>query len=243
VAKYTPPGGLIEIEAAREGEEAVIRVRDNGAGIAPDALPLVFDLFSQADRGGTNREDGLGLGLALAQKLAELHGGAIEARSPGLGQGSESLVRLPLDASVAPAMEVQRREPAAKPEKKARVLVIDDNPDVAGSLAMLLESFGAEVRVAHDGASGVEAAVALRPQAAFVDIRMPGIDGHETARRLRARMGDDAPMLVALTGLGQDKDREQAFAAGFDMHLTKPVTGDVLEELVRREARAGQPAG
>jgi len=239
-AKYTPPRGVIEIGTAREGDEAVVRVRDNGVGIAADMLPFVFDLFSQADSGEKNGEGGLGVGLALAQKLVDLHGGRIEARSAGLGKGSEFVVRLPLDASV-PSKATAAADP--RPSTPLRTLVIDDNPDVADSLEMLMESFGAEVRVAYDGASGVEAAAEFRPDIAFVDIRMPGIDGHETARRLRARLGKNTPTLIALSGLGQDKDRKLSEDAGFDMHLTKPVSAEALEALFRREARRERIGG
>ena len=130
-----------------------------------------------------------------------------------------------------------------RPSTPLRTLVIDDNPDVADSLEMLMESFGAEVRVAYDGASGVEAAAEFRPDIAFVDIRMPGIDGHETARRLRARLGKNTPTLIALSGLGQDKDRKLSEDAGFDMHLTKPVSAEALEALFRREARRERIGG
>ena len=239
--KFTPLRGLIEIGTAREDGEAVVSVRDDGVGIAPDMLPLVFELFSQADDRETDGERGLGLGLALAQKLVILHGGRIEAHSEGHGRGSEFVVRLPLDASVPQTVAGAAAEPELP--TRLRTLVIDDNPDVADSLVMLMESFGTDVRVAYDGASGVEAAVEFRPDIAFVDIRMPGIDGHETARRLRERMGQEAPTLIALTGLGQDKDRKLSREAGFDMHLTKPVSTDVLEELLRRQMERRRPGG
>jgi CheY-like chemotaxis protein len=153
-----------------------------------------------------------------------------------LACGGEFLVRLPLEAAVAPATQVKRREADVKREE-LRVLLIDDNRDVAGSLAMPMESLGAKVRAAFDGASGVEAAAEFRRQVAFVDIRMPGMDGHETARRMRGRFGDRTPMLVALTGLGQDKDGEQALAAGFDVHVTKPASAEALENCCLRSRR------
>ena len=216
-------------------------MRDNGAGIAPEMLPHVFDLFSPAHSRDKNSEGGLGVGLALAHKLVDLQGGRIETHSAGLGKGSEFVVRLPLDASAPSKVAAETAESWSSAPMLA--LVIDDNPDVADSLVMLMESFGAEVRVAYDGASGVEAAVEFRPDIAFVDIRMPGIDGHETARRLRARLGKNAPTLIALTGLGQDKDRKLSEDAGFDMHLTKPVSAQVLEELFRRQERRERPGG
>ncbi len=235
-AKYTPPRGVIEIGTTREGDEAVVRVCDNGVGIGQDMLPRVFDLFP-----GWNGDGGLCLGLALAQRLVDLHGGRIEARSAGLGKGSEFVVRLPVDASVP-----LNATPEAAGRQSAialRALVVDDNPDVADSLVMVIESFGAEVRAAYDGASGVEAATEFRPDIVFVDIRMPGIDGHETARRMRARLGQSTPTLVALTGLAQDKDRKLSQEAGFDMHLSKPVSAVALEELFRREAKRERRGG
>jgi CheY-like chemotaxis protein len=138
---------------------------------------------------------------------------------------------MPFNGSGAAAAATER---ATAARTLRRILVIDDNPDVADSLAMLMESFTSEVRTAHDGASGVEAAVGFRPDIVFVDIRMPNMDGYETSRRLRARLGEKTPMLVALTGLGQDQDRQQSREAGFDIHLTKPVSADALEELLRR---------
>ena len=232
-ARYTQPGGLIEITAERVEDEAAIRVRDNGVGIAPDMLPGIFDLFSQVDSRENGAEPGLGVGLALAKKLAELHGGAIEARSSGIGKGSEFVVRLPLYQSPGPPAAAEQPQPARR--RRTRVLVVDDDHDVADSLALLIESLQAEVRVAYDGASGLEVAVEFEPRVALIDIRMVGIDGYETARRFRARLGAATPTLVALTGLGQDEDRKRAFGAGFDRHLTKPVSVDELERLLQIE--------
>ena len=232
-ARYTQPGGLIEITAERVEDEAAIRVRDNGVGIAPDMLPGIFDLFSQVDSRENGAEPGLGVGLALAKKLAELHGGAIEARSSGIGKGSEFVVRLPLYQSPGPPAAAEQPQPARR--RRTRVLVVDDDHDVADSLALLIESLQAEVRVAYDGASGLEVAVEFEPCVALIDIRMVGIDGYETARRFRAKLGAATPTLVALTGLGQDEDRKRAFGAGFDRHLTKPVSVDELERLLQIE--------
>ncbi len=232
-ARYTPRGGLIEIVAERLENEAAIRVRDNGVGIAPDKLPRIFDLFSQVDSREKGAEPGLGVGLALAKKLTELHGGAIEARSFGIGKGSEFVVRLPLYQSTAPRAAAEQPQPARR--RRTRVLVVDDDHDVADSLAMLIESLEAEVRVAYDGVSGLEVAAQFEPRVALIDIRMVGIDGYETARRFRARLGAATPTLVALTGLGQEQDRKRAIDAGFDRHLTKPVSVDELERLLRIE--------
>jgi PAS domain S-box-containing protein len=239
--RYTAPGGRITIETRQRDEEAVIKVEDDGVGIQPEMLPRVFDLFSQVGGAERSADGGLGVGLALAKKLVELHGGVIEAQSAGLGCGSAFVVRLPLDGSPAPFAGSEPAKPTAKGQP-VRLLVIDDDHDVADSLGMLMESFDAEVRVAYDGISGVDIAAEFQPAIAMIDIRMPMTDGYETARLMRERLGDSAPMIVALTGLGQDKDRERALDAGFDMHLTKPVAAERLEDLLRRrtEWRGGE---
>jgi PAS domain S-box-containing protein len=240
-AKYTPPGGGIEILAERRDGEAAIRVRDNGVGIEAEALPRIFDLFARIEgpgataggkAAGSLSEAGLGVGLTLARKLAALHGGTIEAASGGLGQGAEFTVTLPLEEA-APAETERQGEASPEAARALRLMVIDDNHDVADSMAMLLESFGAEIRVAYDGVAGVEAAVDFRPDLAFVDIRMPGVDGYETARRMRERLGPAAPRLIALSGIG---DGQASREAGFDIHLTKPVSMDTLEALLNEAA-------
>ena len=231
-ARYTPSGGLIEIEARRADKEAMLIVRDNGVGMAAETLPRIFDLFSQVEAGHTA---GLGVGLALAKKLVALHEGSIEAMSAGVGKGSEFVVRVPLAAASAPAPAPAGPAPARLEPK--RVLIVDDDKDVADSLAMLLESLGAETHVAYDGAAALEAAVEFAPDIALIDIRMNGVDGYETARRLRAALGVRTPLLIALTGLGQNKDREDASKAGFDLHLTKPVSAAALERVLRKARR------
>lgn len=230
-AKYTEPGGCIWVRAERVGDEAVVSVRDNGAGISPDMLPRVFDLFAQGDRHRECAHGGLGIGLALVRSLVELHGGRVEARSAGLGQGSEFIVRLPLAARPADEAQVERGEATAHGSAR-RVLVIDDNQDVADSLAMLLETFGVEVRTANSGAAGLDALAWFKPELVFLDIGMPGMDGIETARRIRERPEGREVMLVALTGWGQEEDRSRTHAAGFDRHLVKPAELDALQELL-----------
>ncbi len=226
--KYTGTGGLIETSVQREGAEAVLTVRDSGVGIPREVLPRVFDLFMQADR---SNEHGLGIGLALSKRLVALHGGAIEARSEGAGKGSAFVVRLPLDGPLPAASA----EAPARLKKTVKVLVVDDNRDVAESFAMLLGGLGHAVAVACDGEAGVEIARAFSPDVAFVDIRMPGIDGYETARRIRALGNDRKPMLVGLSGLGPDRDRK---ADAFDLQLIKPIAADAIAEIV-----AGVAAG
>jgi PAS domain S-box-containing protein len=234
-AKYTPPGGHIEVSAEVLGEEIVLRVRDNGVGIDAETLPYVFDLFAQADKSLDRAQGGLGIGLALVRRLVELHGGRVEARSAGYGQGAEFLVRLPAPHSQEPrradAGEVSAAEPQAG--TRARVLLVEDNVDAADALAMLLEVLGHSVEVAHDGPEALEAVQRAHPDVVLVDIGLPSMDGFEVARRLRAAQTGNL-LLVALTGYGRDEDRERTRAAGFDFHLTKPVEKDALEGLVAR---------
>jgi len=230
-AKFTPPGGRITIDAFRQAQEAVVEVRDNGFGISLEELPRVFDLFTQSS--SPREGGGLGIGLALARGLVEMHGGKIEAKSDGPGKGSVFIVRLPLDRFAPP----ERARNADSPETTGpgkRVLVIDDDHDVADSLGMLLESLGAKVRVVYDGLSGVEILPAFDPDIVFIDIGMPKVDGYETVRRVRACCDGRKLTLVALTGWGQAEDRAKSLAAGFDAHITKPVSVETLQGLLRR---------
>jgi PAS domain S-box-containing protein len=238
--KYTPPGGRIRVAVGREGDAAVVRVADTGIGIRPEMLPRIFDVFQQADRVAGRVSEGLGLGLTLVRRFTELHGGTVEARSPGPGQGSQFIVRLPLAAGEpgaappAPAEET----PAVRPLK---VLIIDDNTDGAESLAVLLRLDGShEVRVAGDGPSGLETARDFRPQVVLLDIGLPrGMDGYEVARRLREVPGTGPALLVALTGYGGEEDRRRTEAAGFDAHCVKPADLAVLRRLFGRVAAPG----
>jgi CheY-like chemotaxis protein len=245
-AKYTEPGGQIRIEAAREGDVAVVRVRDTGIGIAPELLPRVFDLFAQAEQSLDRSQGGLGIGLTLVRRLVELHGGSIAAASPGVGLGSEFVVRLPIRAAddAASSREGPRRgavAPEAADPAPRRVLVVDDNADAARLLARLLEASGHQAEVAHDGPAALERAQARPPDVVLLDIGLPGMDGYEVARRLRQSVGD-RPLLVALTGYGQDEDRRRSREAGMDDHLTKPVDPRTLKELLARPRPVGRPA-
>ncbi len=224
-AKYSAPGTRIELESVSEGGEAVIRVRDNGVGIAPEMLPLIWDLFMQVDRALDRTGAGLGIGLTLVRSLVQMHGGSVEAHSEGVGRGSEFTVRLPLARSAQP-----RREPkhAVAPARSHRVLVVDDSIDQAESLGLLLELMGNEVRVAHDGLAAIAAASAFRPEVAFLDIGLPGMDGYEIAQRLRHDVGLIDTFIIALSGYGTDEDRRRTQQAGFNLHLTKPVLPDRL---------------
>jgi CheY-like chemotaxis protein/two-component sensor histidine kinase len=230
-AKYTDPGGHVWLTAGRDGAEVVVRVRDSGIGIAPDMLPRVFDLFVQAERRLDRSQGGVGIGLTLVKRLVEMHGGTVTAHSRGSGHGSEFVVRLP--ARPEPD-EPGKGEAGAATARlpRHRVLVVDDNPDAADSLALLLELAGQEVRAAHDGPSALAEAEAMRPVLVFLDIGMPGMDGFEVARRLRRLPGLAGVRLVAMTGWGQDEDRRRSAEAGFDQHLVKPVEPKALEQLL-----------
>jgi signal transduction histidine kinase len=241
-AKYTEPGGRIRLTARRHGNEAVLRVRDSGIGIAADMLPKVFELFVQADHAATRAQGGLGIGLTLVKNLVAMHGGSVTADSPGLGQGSEFTVRLPLaDRKEEPGDSGSREGlPGPLPGSGRRLLVIDDNRDAADSLATLLRLAGHEVRVAHDGPAALELTKVYRPEVVLLDLGMPGMDGYEVARRLRQQPGLERVRLAALTGWGQQEERRRTAAAGFDHHLVKPVDPEALEELL---VGLGPPAG
>jgi PAS domain S-box-containing protein len=227
-AKYTPAGGRIDIEAERRENEAVVTVRDNGHGIGPESLPHVFELFSRGDRPG---DGGLGIGLALVRQLVELHGGSVEAVSEGLGHGSAFIVRLPLGAVAAQGRERAEWAEAPAPADR-RALVIDDDRDVADSLAMLLEGLGATVRVTYAGREGLREIEAFEPHIVFLDLGMPEQDGIQTARMIRQSDIGRKLTLVALTGWGQAEDRARTRDAGFDAHLTKPASVRNLRRLL-----------
>jgi CheY-like chemotaxis protein len=231
-AKYTAAGGEITLSAAREGDEAVVRVKDTGTGIAAEMLPHVFDLYTQIDVGPDRPQGGLGIGLTLVRRLVELHGGSIAAASPGVGRGSEFAVRLPAVAAPTPADAGS--EPSGEGTCTGRhILIVEDNQDGRESLAMLLELVGHRVEVAEDGPRGVEAALAARPEVVLIDIGLPGLDGYGVATRVRAALGGGV-LLVALTGHSQPEDRRRAAEAGFDAHLTKPVGLGELQALLAR---------
>jgi CheY-like chemotaxis protein len=231
-AKYTAAGGQIEFIAERQGSEAVILVRDNGAGIAAEMQDKIFDLFTQVDRRLEQRSGGLGIGLTLARRLVEIHDGSIEVRSQGINQGSEFIVRLPL--LIAPPPEVKSADPAAPAKSLTghRILMVDDNHDAANSLATILRHKGNEVRTVYDGRQAVEAAREFRPELMLVDIGLPKLNGYEVALRIRQQTWGRNMILVALTGWTQDEDRDRSRQAGFDFHMVQPVTLDALEELL-----------
>ena len=229
-AKYSEDGGDITIEVRRERGEAVVAVRDTGEGIEPEQLPQLFKIFVRGNRRTGRNQSGLGIGLALVQRLVELHGGRVEAQSDGRGKGSVFTVRLPIIAAQSVAASARRVEHPTMPP--IRILLVDDNRDAADSLRALLNQVGAEVRVAHDGADALAAFEACRPRMVLLDIGMPGMDGYEVARRLRASSSGAQASLVALTGWGQDEDRRRVREAGFDHHLVKPADVAALRSLI-----------
>ena len=240
-AKYTGEGGRIWLESGREGGGAVIRVSDTGAGIAPEMLPRIFDLFAQADQSLARTQGGLGIGLTMVKKLVELHGGTVEARSVGLGLGSEFTIRLP-------ALPGEAEEPV-KPDgprerlpevPPRRILVVDDIVDSADSLTEMLALEGHETRAAYSGPSALTILCEFAPEVVLLDIGMPGMDGYEVARRIRQESADQPPLLVALTGYVQESDRQAACEAGFDRHLEKPVDLPALRELLSQPPAGGR---
>ena len=236
-ARYTPEPGRIWLEADREGYVVAIRVRDTGIGMRPELLPQVFDLFVQSGRSMARSQGGLGIGLTLVRSLVELHGGKVTAHSKGPGKGSEFVVRLPVLPRV-PERELPRTgDDASGASPSQRVLVVDDNVDAAESLALLLRMGGHDVRVAHNGPDALAAAAAHLPDLVLLDIGLPGMNGHEVARRLRQQPGMDRTVLVAVTGYGQDEDRRRSLEAGFDQHLVKPVEPGAVEAIVAAIAR------
>jgi CheY-like chemotaxis protein len=235
-SKYTPPGGSIWLTAERLDGEVVLRVRDTGSGIAPHLLPHVFDLFVQGDASLARTAGGLGIGLTIVHRLVVMHGGRVEARSDGTGRGSEFTVTLPTlpDELAAPA---ERDAPARSAGAGGiRVLIVEDNVDMADSLAHLVTHWGHQVEVAYDAASALDAAARLRPEVILSDLGLPGMDGYELARRLRAEPAFGKVVLVALSGYGRPEDQRRALESGFDHHLVKPPDLARLAELLGRVA-------
>ena len=238
--KFTDPGGQVRITAQRaappaSAPELLLAVEDSGSGISRELLPRVFELFTQGEPGAQRAPGGLGIGLALARRLIEMHGGSIEAFSSGPGRGSRFVIHLPLPAPVAAP---EPSESAARPRAvDRRVVVIDDNADAADTLALLIEAIGGTCKVAYDGEAGVREVLEFQPDVVLLDIGMPGIDGYETCRRIRREKSGASPLIVALTGWGQARDKERALQAGFDLHLTKPASPAALQQLLANARR------
>jgi signal transduction histidine kinase len=228
-AKYTNHGGHIVISTRRDGADALVSVKDNGIGIAPALLSQVFDMFMQVDRSTRRAQGGLGIGLTLVRSLVAMHGGTVEARSEGAGRGSEFVVRLPiLVADTAPA----RRSGRAEPLPARRIMIVDDSRDGGESLSVLLRVLGAAVCLVHSGKDALDALDRFHPDVVLLDIGMPGMDGYEVARRIRANPIHHGISLIALTGWGQDEDRQRSAAAGFDHHLVKPADIEQLRHIL-----------
>ena len=236
--KFTPSAGRIWLEAGREGEEVVIRVRDNGIGISPQSLAKVFELFTQEDQSLSRCGGGLGIGLTIVDRLVRLHGGSVTATSEGIGQGSEFVVRLP--AAMAPAgANLSGRDRGAAATKGSKVLIVEDNIDAAMALFRLVKILGHTVEMVHNGTAAVELARTFRPDVVLLDIGLPGINGYEVADRLRNELGLTGSLIVAVSGYGQDEDRTRSLAAGCNHHLVKPVDFQALFTLINA---AGQEA-
>lgn len=228
--KYTDAGGRIEVKVGAEGPNALLQVSDNGIGISAELLPRLFEVFVQGRQALDRAQGGLGVGLALVRKLAELQGGTVEARSPGPGQGSTFTVRLPLLVNGRVYL-TERTSPRMLPTS-LRVLIVDDNADARDMLRTFLELAGHEVHDAVSGPDAVEAAGRVLPDLALVDLGLPGFDGLEVAARLRADPATHGILLVAMTGYGQPDDRRRTAEAGFEAHIVKPVTSDQLTEVI-----------
>ncbi len=237
-AKYTNTGGRIHVGVSHSAGSARVSVRDNGIGIQPSQLSSVFEMFMQVDRSNRRAQGGLGIGLTLVRTLVEMHGGRVEARSDGLGKGTEFVVVLPV--LVATLKEHARPAPLGRFPNR-RLLIVDDKHDAARTLSDLLRTLGATVAVAHSGRSALERLADFDPDAILLDIGMPEMDGYEVARRIRALPDRANTLLIALTGWGQDHDYSQSRAAGFDHHMVKPPNIEKLRELLARHQRSASP--
>jgi CheY-like chemotaxis protein len=233
-AKYTGRGGHIWLTVEQAGSEVIVKVRDTGIGIPADMLSCIFEMFTQVDGTLERSLGGLGLGLSLVKRLAEMHGGSVEARSDGPGEGSEFVVRLPILVVADAQKTAQPPDPAKRTTASAghRVLVVDDNEDVVTSMQTLLTSLGNEVQTAFDGVAAVEAAAAFHPDVVVLDLWMPRMNGYDAARQIRAQPWGKKMVLIAHTGWGQEEDRRRTQEAGFDYHLVKPVAPNALEEML-----------
>jgi PAS domain S-box-containing protein len=232
-SKFTPPPGKIRCAVttvpASDSRRVAITISDTGIGISKEMLPRVFEMFTQAESSTERTHGGLGIGLALARRLAEMHGGDLAAHSDGPGQGSTFTITMPICESSGPS--ASRRQPDA-PRVACRVVIIDDNRDAANTMAMLVDELGGSTRLAHDARSGLEVVREYQPDIVFLDIGMPGIDGYEACRRMRQRPSHEPIVIVAVTGWGQPQDKQRALEAGFDAHLTKPVELDALARIL-----------
>ncbi len=235
-AKYTPAGGHIRLSTEVHDDALTIRVADNGIGIEPGMLGRVFDLFTQGDRGDQAGSSGLGVGLTLARRLVEMHGGTLDAQSDGRGRGSTFVIRLPIPPALG-APRVPAHAPAAAPLEARRILIVDDNTDAAEMLSIMLGGWGHETRMEYDGPGALTAVEQFQPDIVLLDLGLPTMDGYETGRRLRQTDAGRTALVVAVTGWGQEQDILRSRAAGFDRHLVKPVAPQVLRALIAETPR------
>jgi CheY-like chemotaxis protein len=234
-AKYTDQGGAITLAVAKNTSDVLVTVKDNGIGIAPDQLARVFEMFAQIDRSMERTQGGLGIGLNLAKRLVEMHGGTIAAKSAGLGKGSEFAVRLPIMVEASEAGVAPPGTRVAMPASAAttlRILVVDDNRDSAETLEMMLRHRGNTVSLAYDGEAAVQAALELQPDVVVLDIGLPKLNGYEACRRIRQQTTGRRIIIIALTGWSRDEDRQLTREAGFDYHLVKPVSPNAVWTLI-----------
>lgn len=231
-AKYTPEGGKIKLSAEKKGQEIAISISDNGLGIPAEMLPKIFELFTQVDRNLERSQGGLGIGLALVKRLIEMHGGSITAQSAGLNQGSTFTVRLPLIEEQAPAAVKKRFGEQAASEHSLNVLVVDDNVASAKTTGWMLELMGHHPTLAHDGKQALQKAVEIKPDVILLDIGLPEINGYDVCRQLRKDSAFKETVIIAQTGWGQERDRQEATSAGFDYHLVKPIKSDDLANVI-----------
>jgi CheY-like chemotaxis protein/two-component sensor histidine kinase len=245
-AKFTPKGGSVRITAQAEDQRASIRVSDSGAGVRPDQLERVFDMFARVARPAVSAEPGLGIGLALARRLADMHGGSLELASEGEGHGATFTLRLPLAPELAPEVRQaapEHDQPSASATTKLAVVVVEDNEDIASVLVDWLSELGHRVSVAQTGEGGLQAIEATRPDAVICDLGLPDLDGLGVCRRVRQLPDDAQPVMVALTGWGREEDVRRSREAGFDHHLVKPVAPEALNRVLSSISEMrGQPA-
>ena len=236
--KYTPEGGHVVVSVERDGD-AIVRVTDDGVGIAPDRIGTIFELFAQAENAIGRAQGGMGIGLALVRSLLELHGGKIDAKSDGVGHGSEFVIHFPMAKREHAALGRPTQPRVSSDGQPRRIVVVEDNSDVRDLLRLKLKRLGHEVHAVGDGLAGVDTIVGNRPDLALVDIGLPGIDGYEVATRVRQSVGNDV-VLVAVSGFGQPEDKRKAYDAGFDEHITKPADVTDIENLLSRLPPRGE---
>jgi CheY-like chemotaxis protein/two-component sensor histidine kinase len=238
-AKYSERGGHIHLIAEWQGSDLVVSVKDTSIGIPADKLTSIFDMFSQVDRSLEKSQGGLGIGLTFVKRLVEMHGGRIEAKSEGLGRGSEFVIHLPVAVGAVEPQVAGGKDEQATPKSSLRILIVDDNRDGADSLAMLLRIMGNDTRTAYDGQEGLAAAREFLPDVVLLDIGLPKLNGYEACRRIREQPWAKKTVMIAVTGWGQEDDRRRSQEAGFDQHMIKPVDPKALMKLLASLDRRG----